>query len=155
MRLPDVIRATKSEIHLGNWNEGHIPPSQFPVKAKARSFKLGRGWAWCVIRFLAGGQPYRVLVLFNEGKQIYRAVLGRDDGGETRMICIHEFHVTEPGWHCHFVADGDEPPIGWSRFGMRRRPRGAKVSETFDVTKSNAVQIALKFYAISERGTLL
>lgn len=155
MRLIAVIRAEKSDIEIGKWGNGHVPPSQFALRAKPSSFKLGSAYAWVIVRFTALGHAFRVLILFNESKQIYRAILGVDVGGMVRMICVHEFHMQEPGWHCHAVVDTANAPQGWTRRGMHRTPRGARVDAEFDVRKSNAIQIALKIYRIYERGPLL
>lgn len=155
MRLGAIIRAEKSDIQIGAWGQGHIPPRQFYLRAKPTTFKLGPLWEWAVIKFTALGQQFRILVLFNGAKEIYRAILAVDIGGEMKALCVHEFHASEPGWHCHAVLDSQSAPTGWARRGMRRHPRGAKIHEPFDVTKGNALRIAQKIYRIEAHGPLL
>lgn len=155
MRLSEVIRADKANIKIGEWGNGHIPPRQFALRAKPSSFKLGPLWDWAVIRFDALNHSFRVLVLLNSAKQIYRAILAIEVGGEAKVLCVREFHASEPGWHCHFVDRSDNAPEGWRRRGMHRRPRGAKLDEDFGVTKADAVPVALRIFGIEHHGPLL
>ena len=155
MRLIEVIRAGKANIQIGNWGNGHIPPRHFALRAKPSSFNLGPRWDWLVIRFEALNHSFRVLVLLNSAKQIYRAVLAVEVDGVAKVLCLHEFHASEPGWHCHFVGDADDAPEGWRRRGMHRRPRGAKLDDDFGVTKADAAHCAIRVFGIEPHGTLI
>lgn len=155
MRVGEIIRAKKSDIQIGAWSSGHIPPSKFSLRAKPSSFKLGPSWAWAVVRFSALNQQFRVLCLLNEGKDIFRAILAIDVGGELKQICVHEFHASEPGWHCHVALNAQDVPNGWSRKGMRRHPHGARILDTFGQTQLNAVRTAARVYRIEAHGPLL
>ena len=155
MRLGDVIRAEKTDIKVGKWAVGHIPQRQFPLRAKPASFKLGQTWHWALIQFRALGLPFRVLLLLNSEREIYRAILGAETEKDFNMICVHEFHAKEPGWHCHLVEEMKDAPQGWQRRGMRRFPKGARMEAVFDVTEDTAIRIAQKVFRIEERGSLL
>ena len=155
MRLREVIRTGKSDIVIGRWGTGHIPAAQFPLRDRPTTFKLGPTWRWAVIRFRALGQSFRVLLLLNVSREIFRAVLAAEVGKEFRMICVHEFHAREPGWHCHMVDVLDSAPQGWRRRGMRRFPKGARIDAVFDVTEITAVRIAQRLFRIDAPGDLL
>jgi hypothetical protein len=74
VRLKDIIRAGKTDIKVGSWYAGKVPRAEFPIAKKA--YGLGSSFKWCVIRFEALAAECRVLVVLNEAKQKYEAVLG-------------------------------------------------------------------------------
>ena len=145
----------KTGIRIGKWAAGHIPQRLFPLRARPASFKSGQTWHWALIQFHALGLSFRVLLLLNSEREIYRAILGVGTEKDFTMICVHEFHAKEPGWHCHFVEEIKDAPQGWQRRGMRRFPKGAKMDAVFDVTENTAIWIAQRVFRIEERGSLL
>lgn len=159
MRLRDIIRAEKTDIQISDWTRGRISRAAFPLsKAKGKHYKQGSAYEWAVIRFAALGGTFRILLRLNESKAIFSATLGMDDGGDTKTLCVHEFHASEPGWHCHVdLRDVSEVAPGLHRANMRRWPRGSAPHSrlVFGVTKANAIGAALRFYRVEERGPLL
>ena len=120
--------------------------------------KIGQGatYQWRIITFAALGNHFRVLVIWNDSKQIYRATMGQERNGLIRIICIREFHANEPGWHCHAVLRCSQGVGGWTHRELRRTPQGVQIDEEFGVTsKEQATAIALRFYGVAESGALL
>jgi hypothetical protein len=128
MNLRGLVGAPKTVINPGVWKNGEIPRSQWPSRrAKAKAYKYGPRYQWRVITFVAKGYDCRVLLLFNETKQIFRARFGVTLNGETVPICDYEWHASEPGWHCHAKCDdlGVIDPAS-NRFGSKRLPRAGE-----------------------------
>ncbi|WP_141245585.1 hypothetical protein [Mesorhizobium sp. WSM3864] len=125
MHLKGIIAADKSAVETGDWKRGEIPRPKWPSRrAKAKAYKYGPLYQWRVISFVAEGHDCRVLLLFNEAKQIFRASLGVVRGGETLVICDYEYHASEPGWHCHArCADLSKLNQAHNRFGGVRLPK--------------------------------
>lgn len=157
MNLKEVIKADKTGVDLGQWNVGHIPRTSFPLsKVKDRRYKYGTAYSWRVIKFTCLGKKCRVLLLLNLDKGIYRARLGIEDSGDMFVLCDHEFHASEPGWHCHFTLDNIssiEP--GCARGGKNRRPKMEDPKATFPVTKANALGYAARRYGFEKSGGLV
>jgi hypothetical protein len=156
MRLAQLIRTRKGNIEVGDWNSGHIPRSSFPMsKARAKAYKFGKEYKWRIIRFTCGGNKYRVLILLNEGKEIYRATLAMEDATDLKVICQHEFHASEPGWHCHFTAaDTRRIPAGVARPHLGRRPKADVPSsdQAFGVSEGSALSKAAYRYGFIDHG---
>lgn len=156
MRLKTIIQAEKSNIDFGKWTEGHISRSSFPLsKVKEKSYKLGKAYKWRVVRFDALRKRIRVLIVLNKEKEIFRARLGVEDGGDMVVLCDHEFHASEPGWHCHFTLKTvDSLTTGAVRDGKRKRPTNSDASAVFNVTEASALAIASKRYGFDPKGEL-
>lgn len=93
-------------------------------RAKAKAYKYGPAYQWRIITFIANARECRVLLLFNESKQIFRATFGVADGADTINICDYEYHASEPGWHAHARCDDlDHINPSTNRFGGRRLPK--------------------------------
>jgi hypothetical protein len=162
VRLRDIIRAAKTGIKVSSWSAGKVPKADFPIAKKA--YGLGNAFKWCVIRFQALDTECRVLVVLNESKQKYEAVLGvMGVDGTLRILCSYEYHETEPGWHCHATHD-DVSTLshGFMRGPWIKRVPGAQKEHRFgkhprfsigDETK--AVHFAVDRYRIVEKGPLL
>ena len=73
MDLREIIGASKSGIRIGPWHTGKVPRADFPLARKA--YSLGRSVDWCVVTGRALEVEFRVLVIFNRGKQKYDAIL--------------------------------------------------------------------------------
>lgn len=120
---------------------------------KNKNYKKGPDYHWRVATFCALGQSFKVLILINQIKEIYRAYLGVDCGGDMRVLCHHEYHASEPGWHCHLHTgdiNGVEP--GLMRTGMRRWPQGEGTHSKMDfgVTQTNAVAKAFELFKVRD-----
>lgn len=159
MRLAQLIRTRKGDIEVGSWNCGHIPRSAFPMsKARAKAYKFGKEYKWRPIKFTCGGEKYRLLILLNVGKEIYRATLALDDAGDLKVMCQHEYHASEPGWHCHFTAaDPREIQPGAVRPHLGRRPKFRATSdygdsEGFSVTEGSALTKAAYRFGFIDHG---
>jgi len=157
MNLKEVIKAEKTGLDVGKWNDGHIPRSAFPLsKVKDKSYKFGPSYSWRVMKFSCLGNKCRVLIILNEGKQIFRARLGIDKDGDMVVLCEYEFHSSEPGWHCHFtLADLESIEPGAARDGKRRRPKMDNPAALFTASKANAVAIAARRFGCEVVGGLI
>lgn len=156
MRVREVIRAGKSNIELGQWSIGSMPPSHFRIFKQMKTIKQGQDYSWRIVKFSIDDTWFRVLILLNQAKQIYRATLAVEVGEEVRIICVREFHVREPGWHCHAVLRCEQGVSTWTHRGLRRYPRGFDLPAQFDVTsQTRATNIALRFFNIAPQGGLL
>lgn len=154
MNLKEVIRAEKTDVDVGQWSAGHIPRAAFPLsKVKDRRYKYGLAYSWRVVKFTCLGKKWRVLVFLNLEKGIYRARLGVEDSGDMVVLCDHEFHASEPGWHCHFTLEElsyIEP--GCVRDNKRKRPKMEDPKASFPVTKANALSYAAARYRFEKLG---
>ena len=156
-RLRQIVRARKSDVKIGAWGSGKVPKQAFPLAKKA--YGLGNSYRWCVVSFLALGLEFRVLIVFNKGKEKYEAVLGV--GIETlSVLCSYEYHAGEPGWHCHAAcADSATVPQGFRRGPwVRRLPAAKKTHSRLDFgsrDENEALRFAFACYNIDVRGTEL
>src|SRR4051812_16819961 len=123
MRLRDVICSEKENIHLGDWRQGNMPPSAFRLRRDLKTVRQGQSYQWRVITFDALAASFRVLILYNPGRHIYRATLGLDEGGVVTIFCVHEFHASEPGWHCHVDETCHREVSHWNHRDLRKWPR--------------------------------
>ena len=163
MHLKEVIRASKSDIQIGkNWRSGKVPKADFPLAKGA--YNLGSAYKWNTITFQALGAECRVLVVFNEGKQKYEAILGViGSRGVMRVLCTYEYHASEPGWHCHATHDDSESISNTFMRGpwVKRVPAARKMHrqgkyQSFRIgDEGAAIRFALKRYKIEEKGSLL
>jgi hypothetical protein len=160
MRLPDVLRLSKSNINIGPWNRGRIARSDFPLsRARAKNYRFGQEYIWRVISFECEGEQFRILLLFNGNKNIYRATLGIEKDKSLAVLCHHEYHASEPGWHCHFtLEEHDKVPVGQFRWWRMRRWPSARVAHKhmqFGVTQASALTVAAERYRFRAQGDLL
>lgn len=161
MRLKELIAAPKADIKVGSWHTGKVPRKDFPLARSA--YRLGSAFQWCVIAFTALGSECRVLVIFNDGKQKYEAILGVMGDQKLCLLCSYEFHATEPGWHAHASCDDARKlPPGVMRGPWVKRIPAARQphrrhsfhgKHSFD--KAYALQIAYDRYRIEPKGPLL
>jgi hypothetical protein len=159
MNLKEVLLGTKLTKDEGKWNSGHIPPTAFPMsKVRSKSYKYGPEYKWRVIRFECVAQICRVLIVMNEGKNIFRATLGIEVGADMVVLCQHEYHASEPGWHCHLTfQDHLAVPAGAARQHLTRWPKySAKHSKMkFNVNLQSAVTVAAERFRFKAQGDLL
>jgi hypothetical protein len=105
-------------VILGKWHQGKMPRTAFPLsKSGGKAYRLGNR-RWRVVEFLIGNRQYRLLINFSYVLAQYQAMLGVEEGADTKVIAQIEFHGTHPGWHAHVACDDDiaVPP------GIRRGP---------------------------------
>ncbi len=160
MRLKDVILANKDITDQGKWQRTKMTTGAFPLsRSKGRSYRLRAAYEWRVIRFQALGKDFRLLIAFNLEKEQYFAVLGLDDGRDTRVLASYEFHGTHPGWHVTAACGPIEDiPSGirvgpWQRRIPEARTKHRRI--TFGVTKENAVEVAGKFFRLYRHSETL
>ena len=156
MDLADIIRALKTDIEIGSWANGHISRSSFPLSlAKSKNYKFGPEYCWRVVKFDCLGRSFRVLIVLNENKQIYRATLGVEIENDISVLCQHEFHASEPGWHCHLtLGAADGLPVGVVRSHLRRWPHhsAAHSRMEFKVDKASGLTVAADLFRFSAQG---
>ena len=160
MQVSDVIRDHKFDLKVGEWKNGHIPRSVFPLsRLKAKSYKFGSEYRWRVVAFETSKGKFRILLLLNEGKGIFRATLAAETSDQDLIVlCQHEFHQSEPGWHCHVsFEDVDKLPRGVIRSHLKRWPKSSSVHAEveFKVTTTSALSFAARCFRFSSQGDLL
>ena len=159
MNVVDVIRAPKSNVDIGTWRTGHVPRAAFPLsKAKSKAYKFGPEYSWRIVSFECLGVQFRVFILLNENKQIYRATLASETNNDMTVLCQHEWHVSEPGWHCHvsfLPAAHILPGIVRGHLRPWPRPSSRNVNDSFEVTKQNSLYHAERRFKFSEEGELV
>jgi hypothetical protein len=161
VRLRQIVAASKAKIEVGKWHTGKVPRADFPM-AKA-AYGLGNSYKWCVISFEAFDTECRVLVVLNESKQKYEAVLGVMGPNGLKILCTYEYHPSEPGWHCHATHDdADTLNHGCMRGpwikrvpGPRKLHRPNKHSKFHIGDPEAAIRFAVYRYKIWSKGPLL
>jgi|SRR5215471_6326928 len=162
VRLKEIIRAPKTNIKIGQWRSGKVPRADFPIARAA--YRLGNSFNWCVIEFEALSAKCRVLVVINEGKQKFEAILGvMGPSSSLRILCSYECHPSEPGWHCHATHDDVDTLTHGVMRGpwIRRVPGARKVHRIpkypdFKISADDAaIHFAQRRYRIEEKGPLL
>lgn len=159
MNIADIIRAQKTDINVSAWHVGHIPRATFPLSlARPKNYKFGPEYRWRVVTFDCLRFSFRLLIIFNEGKQIYRATLAMEVDQDLAVLCQYEFHASEPGWHCHVTfREMDDLPRGVTRSHLRRWPSAntAPSRPEFGAREANAVGLAAGRFRLSGPGSLL
>jgi hypothetical protein len=162
VHLKEIVRAPKDDIRIGHWRSGKVPRADFPL-AKG-PYNLGSAYKWNVITFQALGAECRVLVMFNQAKQKYEAILGViGSRGVMRVLCSYEYHASEPGWHCHVTHDDSESLTNsFMRGPWVKRVPGAKKPHRlakhikFEIgDEAAAIRFATARYRIEKKGPLL
>lgn len=156
MRVKDILRADKNVTDAGRWRQERMPSTLWPLlKGRRRSYMLGAAYRWRLIKFTALEHIFRALIAYRQDVDEYRAYIGMDVGGDTRMIleyCYHGNH-DPPGWHVHSTCGHvEELPSGvmrspWhTRFpkGLRTHRRRTLVAEGGLMTDSLAYLIFAK-----------
>lgn len=106
MGLKELVRADKDVVDWGAWkHDTKMPKSAFPL-SKHRSFQVRASHRWRVVRFTCDGHSYRLLIAYRPELESYKAFLGRDEKGDTRVLARYEFHGTHAGWHLHSDCTG-------------------------------------------------
>jgi hypothetical protein len=154
--LKEIMRCQKTNVETGKWARGHIPRSAFPMsKLKDKRYKYGQEYAWRVVKFDAGQQSCRILILFNENKEILRARLGVDVNGDMIVLSDFEYHASEPGWHCHVALKPiSEIGSGAARHDAKKWPKDSTRKE-FRVDEASALSIVAKHYNFQAQGELI
>ncbi len=158
--VSDVIRSAKFDINLGKWSTGHIPRTSFPLsKVKPRNYKYGSDYSWRLVQFEISRGRFRILILVNEPKLIFRATLAAEaSDGDMIVLCQHEYHQSEPGWHCHITFQTiDKVPHGAARSHLQRWPQHKRtgVYVTPSISVVSALSIAAQSFRFSAQGDLI
>jgi hypothetical protein len=112
MLLRHIILAKKVISAPGQWQSGKMPRTAFPLsKSKAKAYRLGNR-RWRALSFTADGNLFRLLVSYSYDLGQFQAMLGMDDGGDTKLLARLERHPTHAGWHMHVTCDSDDAPPG-------------------------------------------
>lgn len=156
MNLKDILRAEKTDLAVSDWSNGRIPRSAFPQSlVKERWYRLGSAYSWRTVKFRANGNDCRILILINEEKSIFRARLGVERSGDMVIVCDHEWHASEPGWHCHINRNAVEnTTAGQARSSAYKWPSRI-VHGMFPVTRKTAYERVARVYRLSDGGSLL
>lgn len=160
MRLKAVIRAHKANVSIGNWHQGGVSKSLFPLQKSGKSSLNFRGaFNLCGIEFTAAGSSFRVLIAVDLNKQEYYAHLGKAMGNDTQMIASYEFHSTHGGWHAHSACDHIEniPPGRYKGPWKRRIPKDMLTDRSIEFgVKSlpDALRLACEVFGIAPDATL-
>ena len=157
--LAEFIRAEKSDIDEGHWQSGHVTPSAFPLsKAKKKHLKFGPEYKWRLVKFTCLGFRCRILILFNDKKQICRSTFGVEQEIDLVILCNHEYHADHPGWHCHLaVGPHEKVAPGIIRTGQRRWPQSkARHARTeYGITQASALSHVAARYRFQAQGSLM
>lgn len=157
----DIIRASKSNVKIAQeWKSGKIPHTAFPLTKGRRTLPVGNEWSWRLVEFDALGLHCRVLLRLNEQKARYQAVLGVETDGGFRVICHHELHIGEKGWHCHFCSCSVHdvfPGVMRDFVNMRswETEPGSAETVTFTVTSASALTKAATRFRFKAQGELM
>lgn len=74
---------------------------EFPL-SKNNSFRLGRGWEYCVHDLSQDGvDDMRLLIAFNPGKRDFLAWLAFATPKDNALVARLEYHASHLGWHIH------------------------------------------------------
>ncbi|AWC25624.1 MULTISPECIES: hypothetical protein [Aminobacter] len=155
----DLIRAEKSNLEVGPWKEGKIPPSSFPIN-RPRSIPTGGAWKWRMCEFDALGFHCRVLIRLNAETDRYHAYMSVDTDRSVKVLCHHELHIGDKGWHCHFASGTIEDVMeGVLRdrdcFVMKEAAPSAAAATMFTVNEDNALTKAAQRYRFEAKGGLV
>lgn len=164
MSLQNILSSSKSVSSTGNWTSGTIPRGDWPSRrAKAKAYKFGPAYSWRIVRFSCDGIDCRVRILLNESKAIFRATLGVVEASDMKILCDYEFHMSEPGWHCHArCGDIEDIDAARNRFGSLRIPKARAHHRRMDfvfrhqpIEQSTAFACAMSAFRVGPTGSLL
>jgi len=152
MRLRDIVRAPKAEVHWGEWKSGPNKPGDFPVQRSGKSLQFGSGYRTRVVSFAALGRKFRVLCAICEAKQSFYAAMGENVGKDTRVLACYEFHASHPGWHAHVACqEVDAVPFGRARGPHMKRVQ-SKRRLVFAINEDKASDLVNKVFGL-RRGS--
>lgn len=100
MRVLLAARHRKTLSLCGQWQSGKMPRTAFPL-SKNNSFRLGRGWDWCIHELIDANYSYKLLVAFHKGKAEFLAWLTMSKGTDQAVLARLEYHRSHLGWHVH------------------------------------------------------
>lgn len=155
----DLIRSEKVNIVIGPWKTGKIPPAAFPIN-RPRSIPTGGAWRWRLCEFDALNYHCRVIIRVNFEKQRYHSYLSIDTQKSVKVICHHDLHIGDKGWHCHFAKGLVEDVMeGVLRdkdcYTMFEAEPSLAQSQLFTITDHSALSKAAKRYRFEARGTFI
>jgi hypothetical protein len=150
VKLRSLIYAAKTVIDKGAWRSNtKMPKSAFPLSKSG--LKITAKYSWCVLRFGALGEHFRVLIYHRLDLEQYHALLAREHHGDMLVMARLEFHGTHPGWHCHSACDSAGKVSGRTGTPDRRIPlkSGSAKQSKFGIGSDRAAyDKAVKFFRL-------
>lgn len=156
MDVRTILKAAKRIRSIGNWSDGTMPKSAFPLsKSGSKAYRLGNR-RWRVVTFAAHGLECRLLINYHPMLLQYQAILGVDVGGDTKVLCFLEFHPTHKGWYTHSCCGSISavPP------GIKRGPwlvnlngSGKRHRMECPITDDAAFQRAVSFFRLDRSAS--
>lgn len=148
MKALATLRSKKIIVDAGDWANGKIPRSAFPL-SHVGPHRLGKAWHWCVFRLSDGSLSYRLLVAFEPGKRQYFAWLGVEFGSDQALVGRVEFHASHDGWHCHWKTGPlVDVPRGSVKAGALRERRHQCGGNPLDLSRSDACGVAFHLFNV-------
>lgn len=160
MRVKEIIRAEKTINDAGKWRQEKMPASQFPLKkGKRPAFMLRAAWRWRVVKFSALEHSFRALIAWRPDIDEYRAYIGMDVEGDTRLIFDYAYHGSHepPGWHLHSTCGPVEDlPVGVMRSPwLKRFPEGTRTHRRrLLVAEGTRMSDSLAYHIFAKRARL-
>jgi hypothetical protein len=147
------IRARKTVVDAGSWQQGRISATAFPLSRSP--IKLGKAWRWRVVRLASGGNSYRLLVAYRSDKPDLWAWLAQEHAKGLAVLCCLEDHAKpyETGIHCHAPCEDDpEIPLGAQRYrAMIRLPGyGKHHRRRAEFTDMSVLPMVLRFFGVRD-----
>lgn len=155
--LRAFVASRKTVQDAGEWTDKRMPKSApvFPL-SKSKGVRLGAGgWRWRLVRIESDGADYRLLAMYDPGKQNYAALLGVSIGDDTLVLGALEYHSTHRGWHIHAgCKDTTNSEFGRLRYpSMRRIPGKGRQHQNrtaFPADDVAATEILAGYFQIAE-----
>lgn len=154
-----LITSPKTDIQLSPWKSGKLPPNTLPLRRGCKGVSQGNSWRWRIITFFSQGKECRLWLNYNYSKLIYRATLAFNESGFFKIVCIKEFHPSEPGWHCHSSMRTERGVSDFTHRMLNRYPKFDRLTHSVAAmgieTEQEATSFALQFFRIEEKGDLI
>ena len=120
---------------------------------------LRAAYRWRVMKFSCLGRSFRALVAYRSDVDEYRAYIGEDLGGDTRLIFEYSYHGAHepPGWHLHSTCGSiDELPAGVMRSPwLKRFPEGTRTHRRrLLVAEGASMSDSLAYHIFAKRARL-
>lgn len=147
MRACRTIRVAKRIVTAGQWKDGRMPSTAFPLR-RGKGYRLAGTWRWVVHTLEADGRTYRLLIGYDRAKEQYQSWLGLDCGHDSALLARLEFHDSHGGWHCHWkIGDEDSVVRGIVRAGSHDRYRHCKGGKR-QFNDQDATALAFKVFNV-------
>lgn len=153
-----IITADKRKIKYGRWQTGVLPRSRFAYGQKRRQ-RFGAQYKWNVISFECTDRRFKILLLLNLDKSIFRAILHDVRPTGDIFLCEYAYDAKEPGWHCHANCPQGGARASKSRRApwIRRLPKHGNIHRRISFVRNEreAIERVRVFFRLTEGGDLL